>query len=394
MRILAIWLLSAATCLAGWNTNIWPSWKVQREGYAHACQSYTGVVERYLAAGAPSTGPTEPWSRRSQQTMLSEYKGVLHRIIPIFVNSSVITDPTNAANAYLVANFSEFDSGLVNFPKWTITGLLSQCELPTNYLAYTPQRCLNGLGPFNDATDVAVVGHAMGWTNAYTAKGGSMTPDRTEWTTTDYGWNGIKSIVNRLKYIQASGGQLFYGTNELVGITNTVNDWNACVVGANDMYSNTPPSSAGYHFGYADCFANRGTLGGDTYYTLAVSRDRLGARRARLDARLLQRLNVFGYSMSETELTDYWLGTYTEVYRDYNGESFADGWNYAGSSAFTTNALVHVTITTNMTAPKIQEPSGDGNLFIGYWIGFDSPMTNSGMFNGQSGLWDFQFKMN
>jgi hypothetical protein len=109
----------------------------------------------------------------------------------------------NLSGFYLPSNVSsnEFEGVTEDVLIENIIGVVGLCQvarLPTNYFSYTPWRCLNGLGPFtNDAT----VGHAHGWTNEYTAAGGTNFPaGRSTWYTTDYGWAGMSNAISTLTH--------------------------------------------------------------------------------------------------------------------------------------------------------------------------------------------------
>jgi hypothetical protein len=113
------------------------------------------------------------------------------QIVNTFVTGTNIID-------WIVAN-SASEYSLTNPPLITNkTHFLTLCRLPTNYFEYTPYRGIDGLGPF---TYDATVGHPHGWTNSYTATGGTNFPaGRTNWYTTDYGFEGLMAVTNLLVF--------------------------------------------------------------------------------------------------------------------------------------------------------------------------------------------------
>jgi len=116
-----------------------------------------------------------------------------------------------------------------NWPYWTKSTICSNCLLPDNYFDYTPYRCLNGYGPFastNEDTNNVTITGTEGWTNAYTAAGGTRFPTNTQtrWSTIDYGWHGLKKALNAMVHI--------------VHFSNTSNDW-VGVAGDNLWYDSS-----------------------------------------------------------------------------------------------------------------------------------------------------------
>jgi len=85
-----------------------------------------------------------------------------------------------------------------------VPAVAASANLPTNFLEYTPDRCLGGVGPL---TNDASVGTGHGWTNSSTAAGGNTFPaGRSAWYTTDYGWPSLKSALQALAWTRNWGG--------------------------------------------------------------------------------------------------------------------------------------------------------------------------------------------
>jgi len=169
---------------AGWDTNAWPAVEHPRSGAVHAEQCRAAVAER--AAAANLAVPAEATFYRSQRVILESCKAAIATAIPQYMAAAGDVDIL----AYLEAHDT--------LPAaWTVTGMCAAASLPTNYFTYTPWRALCGLGPFTN--DVSV-GNPHGWTNAYTAAGGAATlpAGRSTWYTTDYGWQGLREVCDRL----------------------------------------------------------------------------------------------------------------------------------------------------------------------------------------------------
>lgn len=187
-------------CSAAWSTNAWPAYAHIRAGASNIQELYNATAERYqsgsnffkYAIGAPSPAPTAPTWYRLNRSLLVNYKSATKRMLDL---------DKNGAPAYYWVDVVTHSNGLAGVGTNSITKLLPVrlaeiCRIPTNYLDYTPWRCLGGAGPFtNDTT----VGHGHGWTNATTAAGGTNFPaGRSTWYTTDYGYEGMRLILNQM----------------------------------------------------------------------------------------------------------------------------------------------------------------------------------------------------
>lgn len=147
--------------------------------------------------------PTEPSWWRSQYWMLKTWKTETAAImkwytVPFSNNLEEIARHYNdTTNAWFWTKGLPDPRKDQMFYSQTATGTLATLKLPTNFFNYTPWRCLNENGPFTN--DAGVVGRGHGWTNEYTAAGGTNFPDgRTAWYTTDYGWNGLRRVISAL----------------------------------------------------------------------------------------------------------------------------------------------------------------------------------------------------
>ena len=172
--------LCASVAYGQWTNSVWPAWDVQRAGKVQAENVYEALRERDWASQNAATIDALAWYR-SQRTMLVAWK----------------TDLKAIANQAVWVSTNTTIAGATNIPTITLAQIYNECSLPTNYFDYTPWRCLNGNGPF--ATDTNVVGRGHGWTNATTAAGGTnFSGTRATWYTTDYGWQGMYDILNKL----------------------------------------------------------------------------------------------------------------------------------------------------------------------------------------------------
>ena len=118
-------------------------------------------------------------------------KGCLKSAVPYYVNSNGMSSVTNY--------FLSVNPTAKSLPMWTVTGILVACKMPTNWFEYTPPRSLSGIG---GATNDASVGHAYGYTNAWTILGGTNYPAvRSKWYTTDYGYGASTALFSRLRSV-------------------------------------------------------------------------------------------------------------------------------------------------------------------------------------------------
>jgi hypothetical protein len=137
---------------------------------------------------------------RSQRSNLALLKTKVKALIPAYCDARVVTNGTitgwlNSRTEYPAAPYTGFAYSVHSF-----------CELqriPTNFFDYTPYRGLDGVGPFSyDGT----IDHPHGWTNEYTVAGGPFFPaSRTNWYTTDYGWDTLKGVLTNLQYTMRPG---------------------------------------------------------------------------------------------------------------------------------------------------------------------------------------------
>jgi hypothetical protein len=130
---------------------------------------------------------------------------------------------SNSANEYALTNPPVISNK---------TAFLVLMKMPTNYFENTPYRGLDGLGPFtNDTT----VGRPYGWVTSYTTNGGTNFPSgRTNWYTTDYGMDGLRTITNLMVFQDRAplwgqvGGQIGEGVSDtawLTAVANATNGW-------------------------------------------------------------------------------------------------------------------------------------------------------------------------
>jgi hypothetical protein len=189
-------VLATATCHgAGWS-GVWPAQEHPRETVRQLAECYTGVLERCLLW--PVDLPSAPTWYRSNRATLIELKD--HLALTVHVTGWVNTNSTGTGGQpeqWLTTHLGK------DFPTYreagtpiSTTNLCISLKIPTNYFAYVPYRCLNGLGPFTNDTSVP---YPHGYTNASTVAGGTNFPaGRSTWYTTDYGWNQLPALINAL----------------------------------------------------------------------------------------------------------------------------------------------------------------------------------------------------
>lgn len=177
--------------MPGWTANTWPAWSHPSSGKAHATDALAATAERARLNGDSS--PPAPAFYIHQRDNLETAKAELEHLIPYYIDTAAgIPDFPAIFNA----------AGSITY--YTAAGLFTLCDLPENYLDYTPYSALCGLGW--DSADLAAVGHLHGDTNATTAAGGAgnLPTGRSEWFTTDYGWQGVRTAAPYLSHLKKS----------------------------------------------------------------------------------------------------------------------------------------------------------------------------------------------
>lgn len=176
--------------MAQWDTNAWPSVNFPRQGRLHGENVRDALRERFDVSGVGGAPPSHSlW--RFQRTFLIGNKNKIKNVISA---GYIQQDTTNAPDGTWTTNV--LDINWTDAKLWTISNLCIAVGIPTNFFDYTPWRSLSGLGGHtNDQT----VGNAYGFTNSNTMNGGTNFPgSRTNWYTTDYGWQGMKDSIDKL----------------------------------------------------------------------------------------------------------------------------------------------------------------------------------------------------
>lgn len=210
--IIALCLL-AATARGQWATNAWPAWQHPRAGRQQALDAYGAVWERDNAwrVNGTTSSLAYPSFWRSQRANAIATKTSLKTALTQYAAATNATEELarvkGAFNAATNAPSSAYPTGVIT--NWSVATICAAGRFPTNLFDYTPWRCLDGLGPF---TNDASVGRPHGWD--VTANGGTNFPaGRTNWYTTDYGWDNIKKAANMLTLVVRSSATHTATTN-------------------------------------------------------------------------------------------------------------------------------------------------------------------------------------
>jgi hypothetical protein len=344
--MVAVALGSGAARADGWSTNAWPSWDWQRAGALQATNVYAALRERYTG-----TVPA-PKLWRSQRYNLSTYKGKIKLCCGEFVDF-VAMDGSNVVDWLAL---------YTNLPVWTVTGLCATALLPTNYMDYTPWRCLNGLGPnTNDST----APRPYGWTNASTQAGGTPPGGRAAWYTTDYGWQGVHDCLNLLtaKMVFATW---YYpdATNARVwrDATGTNTEWvtsqyNASTNAADEVASNN--GRAAWTAGRLTTAYAASARRGFAYLVPAVSLSTAAEHQVQAYVQVTTARRTFVSEPAQFQFDGQGL--------------YVHGWNDAGTTAWTTNSVPQVLFgSTNLVLPAwCVEPTSNTNQVRGYEAAVD-----------------------
>lgn len=191
-------LAGDAVAANGW-PSCFPGWEHWRDQVQMNATIYTAIVERCNALtgivvdASVYAHPDAPAFYRDQVAALERYKTKTLQLLPYYA-IPYYENRTDYLNYFNYGLYGEYDADL-EIPVWNEISICITNRLPTNYFRFTPWSNLEGGGPFtNDST----VGHPYAWVTSNTLAGGAVFPaGRTNWYTSDYGWNGMTAILSR-----------------------------------------------------------------------------------------------------------------------------------------------------------------------------------------------------
>jgi len=186
-------LAVATTAHGQWSTNAWPAWEHSRSGLVWMTECSNALSERAMFGYARHLDYVPRMQMNLRNTKM-DIKDMLEwgmEPSPLYWNYFVDrTAISNDVEAWAAANGTNLP------PFLTVSSVCVYAGLPTNWFDYTPKRGQSGLGWLTNGADFASLGRQHGETNEYTAQGGAVFPtNRTEWYTTDYGWDGVKGVL-------------------------------------------------------------------------------------------------------------------------------------------------------------------------------------------------------
>ena len=235
---LAVLVMTSCLCrltdAAGWDTNVWPAYEHPREVRQQMEDCYNALSERCQVAFWSCTAPAFYRTFRSD---LHELKTSLHELfdgVAYPFAATNLSDPDGSFDTWYTNQTCTGDYLSDPLPELSWTGLCSIARIPTNFFTFTPYRSeIAGLGGFTN--DIAVVGHAHGYTNAETAAGGPFYPSgRTNWYTTDYGLDALKAAIRCLAWTHwvPPGEGRFVADSKSGANASYSNTWANAVAGA------------------------------------------------------------------------------------------------------------------------------------------------------------------
>lgn len=180
--------LIALQGMAQWS-NVWPAYQHPREKKLHSENVYNALCERTDILGF--SDPDEPEESRFNRDNLIEDKNSMENMTPHWLQSPPFGFP------YMV---TEWKNTVGTSPRWSVESITKTNNYPTNYFVETPYRSLHGLG--GHTNDLAAIGHPHGhWVEC----DAEYAIGRTNWYTTDYGWQGMRDMIPQLYMRQAYG---------------------------------------------------------------------------------------------------------------------------------------------------------------------------------------------
>jgi len=177
-------------------SNVWPAQLFPRQGAIHQQNITDALSERKIASKVGGAPPGLSLFRQ-QRFILASHKVILRNIIN--AKTFIMSDDLSAPGGIYTTN--KFVTRWADEFIWTISNICVDAGLPTNFLDFTPSRSLNGVGAGTNDTTTPFF---HGFTNSFTQDGGTEFPgSRTNWYTTDYGWPGMREIIDRLVWTHA-----------------------------------------------------------------------------------------------------------------------------------------------------------------------------------------------
>ena len=275
-RLFIACLLVPIVALANWDANSWPAHENTRSSHVWIAECQASFLEKVdqnatiasllenLPRDTPGGSPNGSWS----------FLYVIKDLISDDLDETLAQTQDNArwVDTAISGSGTNAPGYLTNSaaypPILTSASVLTNCNLPDNFWTYTPVRCLSGLGPFTNGADFAAIGHKHGWTNATTAAAGAATlpAGRTVWYTTDYGWDGIRAVLDQMTmhYVSSysvAAGDMYLDWTSLTNASRIGDDtgnasWNDAKTAAGAEFDGTNTTATGpptqYTYGLVD----------------------------------------------------------------------------------------------------------------------------------------------
>lgn len=208
-------LLFSINCFGNWSAN-YPTWEhprnismvttdmfyaIREKAYAvNIVDSYTYYQTNGAVITTNSFPLAKPTFYRDERKNLVAFKNLMQTILSKNTFSPIDSANIGTSVGFLnITNESQLiTTNLSSISRVNISNVLNRAKLPYNYLGYTPYRALAGL-PDNLISNSYINNYTIdASTNIlYT---NNLPNTRTNWVSSDYGWNGLYSICNLLKF--------------------------------------------------------------------------------------------------------------------------------------------------------------------------------------------------